>query len=237
MPKYNVWISLFAKDLLDKILSAAQAPPKTARATHLHAVRVDLNPSRSKSLSAGLDISRQLCATVVIENTSGKGGVVLTPEDFELFVSGDWMYTAQRHFSTPFEAPGPCQVNHASSVRCVVLPSGEPVLKISTNDGLFVFLGAITYNTLIKKSGYILPRLRELVSISQDGRLKDWICKVLFDLSEQRSTIKVHDMYAFVERNAETCIYKMGVDEPFKRILLELFILYSDIFVKHLWMV
>lgn len=112
-----------------------------------------LNPSQSKFLTLGLDLSR--CCRVVACISGNKGvQVVLAADELQELLSPAWLKNVAHHFRSPV-LPGAVRVLPSQAeFRCVVIGDGEPGLRVSRisgdmNKSAFTILGDVTVKTMM----------------------------------------------------------------------------------------
>ena len=165
-----------------------------------------LNSSRSKMMTIGLDLARDLEPHVAIENTYGVG-LVLTQDEINQLLDPEWRSTVDFHFKIPSN-PGAVRVLKNCEFRCVMLQNGEdPGLRISkiTNErSMYVLLGEITWKNLCRYRPVIDTALSWLSADSEMFRSK--LPRVLMDVKQRAEAIanpksvrESHVAYALID--------------------------------------
>lgn len=142
-----------------------------------------LNPSRSKMVTTGIDISA-LAVRVSFGSDSSHISVHLTVEELKELLSEDWVVRMQRHLDSPKKLGDANLASRTCDFRCETLKKGEPGLKISRYHELgasFVYLGTISVQELIRLRSIILDRVSMLERAVEDMKL--WLLNLLEQVS------------------------------------------------------
>lgn len=183
------------EDLFDvavrNLLAHIPSPTHTSRVRYLSESCFDLNASRSKRVWIGLDLERQLTISVLIENSMNKLGTRLSVDEFKaLLLDERWVSTVSRHMSSPMEQPRPSVVlDHVEYRLITVNPaSPEPALRIRTSDDLYVILGAVSWNYLVRLKPLILLKLAELNEMCSQKHFEKWIVHSIVYLRDKAAS-------------------------------------------------
>jgi hypothetical protein len=120
-----------------------------------------LNGSRSKRLSIGVDLERQLSVSAVIEGNTGIG-VRLDASQLKELLSPGWMAIVLQHIKYP-QSPGLVRELKNLTMSCAMIHERNGGLKISTVDDegkhMYVILGEVSCKLLFMYAPAILYRV------------------------------------------------------------------------------
>lgn len=208
--------------------------PRSVRTSMVYDKYIALNPSRSKNLIIGMDVARDFQPAIVFENASGRTGVRLEAEDFSLVFDARFVAMVNKHMVKPYDVPGPSRQGTNVDLRCVRLADNEPALKVSTSDGNYCLLGAITWERLQNLSGYLLSLLHDMEHILS----KDLYCWVALCMADMVNAAHAAGFTSFdsekmacffLKENVEKWFVSKNPPPPYGDILKELFAKHSDI--------
>jgi hypothetical protein len=211
---------------------AAKRPAKPTQRPKLVFEKVFfLNPSRSKRLTIGLDLDRDLSPCAVLEGNSGAvPSVMLSDEAFTMLLSNEWRATVKRHMDKLEPLPTPTRVLPSDChFHCISLPNNEPALKIRTSNA-FIILGAVSVQTLY----WLRPALATKMLALDAGRVRSWLRYVLDDIKRKTShqLRDETDIKDFLEKNAEAMIKRYDLDAFQADFMMDLCFRYRDSFIE-----
>lgn len=148
-----------------------------------------LNPSRSKTITTGIDIA-ELAVRVSFGADTNNIAVNLSAEELKSLLTDDWMSRMQNHLDSP-KLPGDSyRVSPSCLFSCEMLKNGEPGLKLTRFrelglGPLYVYLGAVSVRELISLQPAITARVEMLQRAVKD--MKEWLIKLLDEVKFKMS--------------------------------------------------
>lgn len=177
---------------VSNLMAQIPTPKHTSRVRFVSESCFDLNPSRSKRLWIGLDLERQLQISVLVENSTNKLGTRLSLEEFNaLLLDEGWTETVCKHMRSPLEQPRPSLVLENVEYRLITVNANapEPALSIRTLDDLYVILGAVTWEYLLRLKPLILLKVNELQEACRENHFTKWLAHSLVHLRDKAMSL------------------------------------------------
>lgn len=135
----------------------------------------DLNASRSKRLTVGMDLERHLTVSAVIESNTGLG-VRLSKTHLQELLSPAWMSAVMQHFKFP-QTLGAFRSMDNFEMKCILIHDRDPGLRIATVDSngrhTYVILGEISCKLLFMYAPAILCQVS--VFSNDLSKVEDWL--------------------------------------------------------------
>lgn len=142
----------------------------------------DLNASRSKRLTVGMDLERQLTVSAVIESNTGLG-VRLSKTHMQELLSPAWMSAVLQHFKFP-QTLGASRTMDNFEMKCIIIHDRDPGLRIATVDPTgrqtYVILGEVSCRLLFMYAPAIMYQVT--VFSGEVSKVEEWLRGCLSDL-------------------------------------------------------
>ncbi|XP_052128663.1 uncharacterized protein LOC113214134 [Frankliniella occidentalis] len=215
--------------IISQILHGIPTPEKSTSSNLILRRVYNLNFSKSKKVTVGMDVTNQFEVHLFLENASCQLGVLLPTAVFEeLVYEPEWVKRVNDFFEKSSQGSEMSKMCGGCEAKCIVLSSGNPAIKFGLDKNNYVMLGASTWSTLQNMKPLIISKVTELTNWAQSPDIKRYfyyILKNLYQCAQKQGYSVFSDQMAackYLRENLKSFQDITPVAQPWHDFVMEL---------------